>query len=134
VAVPPSPVTVNVYVFVDVRLLTNFELFTATAPIPWSMLADDALLDVQVSVELPPLWTEVGFALMVHTGFEGGTTVTVVEHCAEPSGPYTVMRYVVVTDGSTYCVPFKPTAPMPLIVADVALEELHERVKPFPDA
>ncbi len=53
-----------------------------------------ALVDVQVKVELPPLATVLGLALMPTVGVRCGLTVTVVDCAALPPLPVQVSPYV----------------------------------------
>lgn len=67
VAVPPGPSTVMVYVVV-ITGETFMESLTATLPIPWSMLAVVASIDVQVSVEDCPVIMFPGSAIRLTVG------------------------------------------------------------------
>jgi len=87
-AVPPEPVTVMVYVVVTAGE-TVVEPFTATLPMPWSMLAEAASVEVQVSVADAPSVISVESADMVTVGT--GYTVTVTLSVAEPYAFVAVM-------------------------------------------
>lgn len=64
----------------------------ATDPMPLSMLAVVALVEVQVKVELCPAAIVVGAALMVTVGAPfTGCTVIVVRAVALPPAPLTVI-------------------------------------------
>ena len=60
-----------------------------TAPIPWLMVADVALVVVQLSVLDCPAVMDCGDALNVTVG--GGVTVTVAVAVAEPVDPTAVI-------------------------------------------
>jgi copper(I)-binding protein len=130
-AVPPGPVTVMVYVVV-VSGVTEREPFSATVPMPLSMLAEVASVDVQVSVDDPPDWILAGFAERFTVG--SSVTVTVAVASEVPPGPVTVMVYVVVVSGVTEREPLTPTDPIPLsMLAEVASVDVQERVDVPPD-
>jgi copper(I)-binding protein len=132
VAVVPPPVTVMVYVVVCVGD-TEREPFSATVPIPLSMLAEVAFVEVQERVEVTPEWMLVGFAERLTVG-AGGVTVTVAVSVAVPPGPVTVMVYVVVVSGVTEREPFTATVPMPLsMLAEVASVDVQVSVDDPPD-
>ena len=65
---------IKVYVVVDVGETTCDPLTATAAPF---RVALAALVDVQVSVELPPVAIEVGLALIAAVGVPLGFTVTV---------------------------------------------------------
>jgi hypothetical protein len=93
-----------------------------------------ALLDVQVSVELPPDAIEVGFALMPTVGELLEPTVTAV--CPEVDVPAELVAtnvYVVVVVGDTVCDPLTATA-VPFNLALTALVVVQVRVELPPDA
>jgi hypothetical protein len=132
VAVVPPPVTVMVYVVVCVGD-TEREPFSATVPMPLSMLAEVAFVEVQERVEVTPEWMLVGFAERLTVG-AGGVTVTVAVSVAVPPGPVTVMVYVVVVSGVTEREPFTATVPMPLsMLAEVASVDVQVSVDDPPD-
>lgn len=103
-----------------------------TAPMPWSMEAEVALLVVQLRVEFCPASMVVGAALNVTVG--GVTfTVTLAVAVTLPPLPVAVIVYVVVTVGVTVFDPFKKTLPIPwLIEAAVALLVVQLRVELWP--
>jgi len=82
------------------------------------MLSVSALVDVQLRVEDPPGAIDDGLADMLTVGRE--LTVTVALEVAVPPEPFTVMIYVVVTDGVTLTEPFASTVPMPLLMLAVS--------------
>src|SRR5271154_5477884 len=67
VALPPGPVAVIVYV-VDSVGFTGVEPCNATLPTPGSISASVASVDVQLSVTVSPLFTDVGDALSETVG------------------------------------------------------------------
>jgi hypothetical protein len=71
--------------------VTEREPFTATVPMPLSMLAEVAPVDVQVRVDAPPSWTIAGFAERLTVGAEGAATVTSTLSLSVPPAPVTVM-------------------------------------------
>ena len=95
--VPPAPVHCRLYVAVAVRLVRFSEPDVAREPLHAPEAVQlVAFVEDQVSCELPPLATVVGFALIVAVGAGGGgapLTVTVTfcigllppvpEHCSE---------------------------------------------------
>jgi hypothetical protein len=95
---------------------------------------DVALVELHVSVELPPLATEVGFAVNVTVG--AGTTVTVaVATLLVPPEPVQVSVYdVVAVRAPVLCVPLVALVPLqpPVAVHEVALVELHVSVEAAP--
>jgi len=93
-----------------------------------------ALVEDQVKVELPPLATLVGLALIVTVG-AGAETVTVADWAAEPPAPVQVSVYVVVAvSAAVLCEPLVASLPVqpPEAVQDVALVEDHVKVEEAP--
>jgi hypothetical protein len=132
---PPAPLQVNEY-----------EVAAASGPVLWLPLAallpfqppeavhEVALVEFHVSVEAPPLATEVGFAVNVTVGT--GTTVTfAVATVLAPPAPVQVNEYEpgIVRD-PVLCVPLVGLVPpqLPEAVHDVALVELHVSVEAPP--
>jgi hypothetical protein len=128
---PPAPLQVNEYDVAD-----------ASGPVLWLPLAallpfqppeaahEVALVEFHVSVEAPPLSTEVGFAVNVTVG--AGTTVTLaVATLLVPPAPVQVNEYEpgIVRD-PVLCVPLVGLVPLqlPEAVHDVASLELHANV------
>jgi hypothetical protein len=75
--VPPEPVQVSVYDVVTVRAPVLWLPFVATAPLqPPDAVHDVASTELQVSVEAPPLLTEVCAALRDAVGCVNGFTPT----------------------------------------------------------
>lgn len=100
------------------------------APLSFALTA---LLDVQVSVELPPEVMEVGFATTLAVGELPDPTVTAV--CAEADVPAELVAtnvYTVVVVGDTVCDPLTATA-APLRVALTALVVVQVRVELPPE-
>ena len=92
------------------------------------------MVDVQVSVELPPDAIEVGFALIAAVGAPLGLTVTLTwPQSVAPVEPVHVMRYVVVAVGETNCDPLNATG-VPFKSALTQLDELHVSVELPPDS
>jgi hypothetical protein len=94
---------------------TTFDPFTATeAPFRVALVA---LVDDQVSVELPPELIDVGFAEMLAVGAPGEVTVTVTwPESVAPVELVPVILYAVVTVGETTIDPLRATG-VPLRVA-----------------
>src|SRR3989440_5690226 len=90
VTVPPSPVAVKVYVVVT-EGVTTVEV-PATAPTPWSMVSEVALLTLQDSVEELPIPIVAGLAAKLAIAGAGARTVTVVEDVAIPPAFVAVSR------------------------------------------
>ena len=90
----------------------------STGPLPSSRVADAASVEAQVSVAEAPAAIACGSAWMLTGGRE--FTVTVTLPVAEPPSPFTVMIYVVVTEGITLTEPFTSTVPMPLLMLAVS--------------
>jgi hypothetical protein len=80
VALPPAPVHVSEYVDLAVKAPVDCEPLTALVPdhAP-EAVQDVALVADQVRVELPPLATVLGLALILTVAVGFGLTVTVVD-------------------------------------------------------
>jgi hypothetical protein len=63
------------------------------------------LVAATVSVDELPVVIEVGLAVMLTAGADGGSTVTVALEDAVPPVPVAVAVYAVVAAGETTCVP-----------------------------
>jgi hypothetical protein len=98
---------------------------------PPDAVHDVAFVELHVSVEAPPLATDVGFAVSVTVA--AGTTVTVaVATLLVPPAPVQISEYdVVAVIAPVLCVPLIDLAPLqpPEAVHDVALVELHVSVE-----
>jgi hypothetical protein len=81
-SVPPRPVTLIVYVVVTAGV-TEVDELTSTLPMPLSILAVSALVDVHVRVVDVPSLMGFGAAEMLTVGF--GYTVTVTLSVALPN-------------------------------------------------
>jgi hypothetical protein len=93
-----------------------------------------ALVDVHVSVELPPGAIEVGLAPIAAVGAPLEFTVTVVwAEAVVPDAPVAMKVYVVVAVGETVCDPLTATA-APFRVALTALVDVQVSVELPPDA
>jgi hypothetical protein len=98
---------------------------------------DDALVELQESVEEPPEITAAGLADIVTVGVVGaGVTVTVTDWVAEPPAPVQASEYValavripVVCDPEVVFVPDQA----PEAVQEVALVELQFKVEAPPE-
>ena len=111
--VPPVPVTVRVYVVVDVGE-TIFDPFTATAPMPLSSDTEVAFVVDHVSVDELPLTIEVGLAENVAVGAAAVTvTVAVLLGSGLTATLFAVSVYVVVADGLTPVEPLAASVPTP---------------------
>ena len=94
-----------------------------------------ALVDVQVKVELPPLATVPGLALMPTVGTCCGLTVTVVDCAALPPAPVQVSPYVALAlSAPVDCEPLTGMLPdhAPDAEHDVALVADQVRVELLP--
>ena len=94
------------------------------------------MVELHVSVEVPPLATEIGFAVNVTVG--AATTLTLaVATLLVPPGPVQVNEYepAIVRD-PVLCVPLVGWVPLqlPEAVHEVALVELHVSVEAPPPA
>ena len=94
VLVPPVPVHFKVYVVLAVRAPVLWLPPAAFAPanVPPVAVQDVALVELQVSVEAPPLATLVGFAFNVAVGMVPIVTVAVTT-APVPPGPVHVSEY-----------------------------------------
>jgi hypothetical protein len=95
---------------------------------------DVALADDQVNMELPPLVTVLGLALMVTVG-AGEVTVTVADCAALPPVPVQVSVYVAfAVSAPVESEPLVPLAPdqAPAAVQEVALVVDQFKVEPLP--
>ena len=93
-----------------------------------------ALVELHVSVDAPPLATEVGFAASVTVGVPGTVTVAVATLLVPP-GPAQVNEYeFVAVSAPVLCVPLVALAPLqpPEATHEVALVELHVSVEAPP--
>jgi hypothetical protein len=90
-AEPPEPVQVSVYFVVAVRAKVTFEPLIGSEPLqPPEAVHDVALVEDQVSVDLAPLATVLGFAVRVTAGgFR--VTETVADCVALPPLPVHVI-------------------------------------------
>ncbi|HZF16518.1 MAG TPA: hypothetical protein VE046_11290 [Steroidobacteraceae bacterium] len=88
-AEPPAPVHVSVNVLLaalnaPVLAVPESALLPDQAPLAVHAVA---LVDDQVSVELPPLTTLVGLAVSVTAGAGGAVTATVTDASSDPPAP-----------------------------------------------
>jgi hypothetical protein len=132
---PPAPLQVNEY---DVAAASGPVLWLPLAALPPfqppEAVQEVALVEFHVSVEAPPLATEVGFAVNVTVG--AGTTVTLaVATLLVPPAPVQVNEYEpgIVRD-PVLCVPLVGLVPLqlPEAVHEVALVEVHVSVEAPP--
>jgi hypothetical protein len=96
VLVPPAPLHVNEYVVLVVSAPVDWLPLVAFAPanVPPVAVQDVALVELQVSVEVPPLAIVVGFAVSVAVGT--GAMATVADAAVlVPPVPVHVNEYVV---------------------------------------
>ncbi|HWX30516.1 MAG TPA: hypothetical protein VNZ53_24120 [Steroidobacteraceae bacterium] len=96
--VPPGPMQVSEYAVVAVSAPVLWLPLVANAALqPPEPLQAVALVELQVSVDVPPKATAVGFALTVAVGAAGAATETVAAAAAlVPPGPVQVNEYAVV--------------------------------------
>ena len=127
---PDELLDTKVYV-VDAVGETVCDPLTATAT-PFRV-ALTALVDVHVSVELPPDVIEVGFALIPAVGALEPTETVAWAVAVAPDELVTTKVYVVVAVGETVCEPLTATA-APFRVALTALVEVHVSVELPPAA
>jgi hypothetical protein len=134
VLVPPVPVQVNEYVVLAVKApvlwlpLVDF----APANVPPVAVQEVALVELQVSVEVPPLAIVVGFAVRVAVG-RGAIVTVAVAGVLVPPVPVHVNEYVVLAVKAPVLwlplVDFAPANVPPEAVQDVALAELQVSVE-----
>jgi len=129
---PAAFMTIKVYVVVAVGDTVCDPLTATAAPF---RVALTALVDVQVSVELPPGAIEIGFAVMPAVGppLPPVTMMVAEPQSVAPVELRHVMRYVVVAVGETNCDPFTATG-VPFKSALTQLEVVQVRVELPPDA
>ena len=123
-------VATKVYVVVAVGETLCDPLTATIAPF---RVALTALVDVQVSVELPPDAIEVGFALIPAVGPLEPTVTVAWAEAVVPEEPVTTKVYVVVAVGETLCDPLTATV-APFRVALTALVDVQVRVELPPEA
>jgi hypothetical protein len=130
--VPPELLAMKVYVVVAVGETTCDPLTATAAPF---RVALTALVDVQVSVELPPDAIEAGFALIAAVGapLPPVTVMVTWPQSVAPDALRPVMRYVVVAVGETTCDPLNATG-VPFKSALTQLTVFHVSVELLPDA
>jgi hypothetical protein len=131
--VPPGPAQVREYVVVPANAAVVREPLAARGPLQPPVAAHDvALVELQVSIDVPPLAIVGGVAvnMTVGTGFAATVTVAVTA-AVVPPGPVQVSEYeapavkaLVSCDPLVAKVPPQP----PEAVHDVALVELHAKV------
>ncbi len=86
--VPPSPVHSSVKLVVPLSAVVDSVPDVPREPLqPSCAVHEVALVDDQLSVELPPVVTEVGFAVSVSVGAGGAVTVTVALCDTVPPSP-----------------------------------------------
>jgi hypothetical protein len=116
VALPPVPVQFNVKVLVAVTAPVDCEPLVATDPLQAPEAVQDvALVEDQVKVELPPLDTVLGFALIatVGAGATDALTVMVADWAALPPAPVHVNIYCAVAlSGPVDCEPLVAIDPL----------------------
>lgn len=130
VAVPPGPVQDKVKVLVTVKASLDCDPAVVLLPDHAPEAAHElALVDDQVSVDMPPLVTVVGLALSVTAGAAGGgdpTTTTVTDCVVGPPRPEHVKENALLeTRGPMLCEPDVGFGPdqAPDAVHDVAFVE-----------
>jgi hypothetical protein len=135
--VPPAPVQVNEYEFVAVSAAVPCVPFVALVPLqPPEAAQEVAFVELHVSVDMPPLATEVGFAANVTVG-AGATLTVAVAVLLEPPGPLQVNEYeVAAASGPVLWLPLAALLPFqpPEAVHEVALVEFHVSVEAPPPA
>ena len=88
VALAPRPVQVSVYVVLALSAPVDWEPLMALLPDqPPEAVQAVALLETQLTVELPPLATVLGLALMLTVALGFALTVTVADWAALPPLP-----------------------------------------------
>jgi hypothetical protein len=136
-AVPPAPVQLRLYTVVALKAPVDLVPLIAWAPLhPPDAVQLVALVDVQVSVEAPPLETLVGLALNDTVGPAGAETVTVADCDAEPPAPVHVsVNFVVAVRAGVDAVPAVASEPLqpPEAVQAVALvdDQVNAAVAPL---
>jgi hypothetical protein len=133
--VPPAPAQVNEYEPAIVRDPVLCVPLVGLVPLQLPEAVHEvALVEVHVSVDAPPLATEVGFADSVTVAVPGTVTVAAATLLVPPA-PTQVKEYVVVAVSATVLwVPLVPNAPLqpPEAAHEVALTELHVSVEAAP--
>jgi hypothetical protein len=133
--VPPAPAQVNEYEPAIVRDPVLCVPLVGLVPLQLPEAVHEvALVEVHVSVDAPPLATEVGFAESVKVAVPGTVTVAAATLLVPPA-PTQVKEYVVVAVSATVLwVPLVPNAPLqpPEAAHEVALTELHVSVEAAP--
>jgi hypothetical protein len=104
-----------------------------TATVAPFRVALTALVDVHVSVELPPEAIEVGFALIAAVRPLEPTVTVAWAVAVAPEELLAMKVYVVVAVGETLCDPLTATV-APFRVAFTALVDVHVRVELAPGA
>jgi hypothetical protein len=132
---PPGPVQVSEYVVSAVRAAVLWLPLVASGPLqPPDAVHAVALVELQVSVEAPPLPTLGGFADSVAMGTALTVTVTVAAGLVPPD-PVQVSEYVVsAVSAPVLWLPLAASVPLqsPEALQDVALLELHVSVDSLP--
>jgi hypothetical protein len=129
---PPAPLQVNEYDVADASGPVLWLPLAALLPFqPPEAVHEVALVEFHVSVEAPPLPTEVGFAVNVTVG--AGTTVTLaLATLLVPPAPVQVNEYEpAIVREPVLWVPLVGLVPLqlPEAVHEVALVELHVSVE-----
>jgi hypothetical protein len=136
VLVPPGPVQVSEYVVLAVSAPVGWLPLVAFAPakVPPVAVHDVALVELHVSVEVPPLAIEVGLAVSVAVG--SGAMVTVADAAVlVPPAPVHVNEYAVLAvKAPVLWLPLVALVPVhpPEAVHDAALVELQVSVEDWP--
>jgi hypothetical protein len=134
-AVPPPPVQVRTNLVVALNGTVVWLPFVGCAPVqPFDALHVLAFVEDQVSVEVVPLLTVVGFAEIVTTGVLE-FTVTVADWEALPPAPVQEsINIVVEVRAGVDTLPLRPSLPVqpPDAVQDVALAETQVSVEVAP--
>jgi hypothetical protein len=133
VLVPPGPAHVSEYAVLVVSAPVLWLPLVANVPLqPPEAVHDVALVELQVSVDAPPLATFVEFAVSMAVGTGLAVTVTVAATAVlVPPPPEQVSEYVVsVVKAPVLRVPLVANAPVqpPEALHDVALVELQVSV------
>ena len=133
--VPPAPVQVNEYELVAVSGVVPCVPLVALVPLqPPEAAQEVALVELHVSIDVPPLATEVGFAVNVTVG-AGATLTVAVATLLEPPAPLQVNEYdVAAASGPVLWLPLAALLPFqpPEAVHEVALIEFQVSVEAPP--
>lgn len=131
--VPPAPLQVKEYEVVSASAAVLWLPLVLSVPLqPPDAVHDDALVELQVSIEVPPIATTVGYATNVAVGM---TLTRTVDSPLVPPVPVQVIAYEVgIAIAPVLSVPLVALVPLqpPEAVHELAFVELQVRVEAAP--